>query len=1047
MRLLFKRSGFFGCMSMLSIISLATFTLYSSDQVINPVRAGGQTQVDKPSKVKPTLDGQVEDTTQRVVRSAGNSIYQVFVDDAGLYTATTGAAHPSGAGLNVLFGNGRPGTTFNTIRSYTTGIDYLQTIGTQSGNIFPLGNFATVTPIGTTGFRTSYVLPGGSTTPDAMTVIQDINVNGTTFDDSTIEVTTTVVNTGSTSIQTGIRYLWDYQIANDDGPTFQELAPDNAVRTREAEFVPPGFAQYRIVDNDQNPNPPTFFILGSTNGPITLTPTPVPPDLMQFACWPSAAGTIFDYTINPALEIASINSSCGGGGGDTAVLYYFGQNRANAINLPAGTRRTVSASMFLITAAGADLAISQTASPTTATSSSNITYNITVTNNDTQNAARFVTVNDNLPPALNFVSCAATGGGVCSGTGNNRAISFPSLAPGASANITLVGNVNCATAAGPSIMNTATVSASTSDPNPSNNSSTTVVSLTSSGSSSNTISVGKSSVNFGAVTPGRELSSSPPSDTFTVENPGCAQALLNFSIVRTGSDVSSGRIVNPDDTVLYQLKIINPGGSETTVPIGPGTTPFQIPAGQTSNFRIQFNPLIPILAGRTTGLFANQVLPDLITSQLRITPSGGSPLAIDLTGIIATPVKLIHPMDSRLAPLILFSRSGDQFTIECSTHDSNLDLYLARYQFLDQNGRSIGSPVDVDLVQPIAQRSLVRGQSFSIVQTFNGASQQSGINKVQVTLFDRESVVTSSPATLGATQPTLASVSAASFSDSALASESIVSTFGGSLASGVQSASSTPLPTSLAGVRVDVRDGAGIERASRLFFVSPDQINFQIPTGTMVGAGTITVYKEDRVAARQAIQISNTSPGLFSANANGEGAAAAVALRIDGKGTQQYEPVAQFEQSQNRFVTRSLDPGIPGKRLFLALFGTGIRFSNSSNVVVRIGGIDVPAIYAGAQGSFVGLDQINVPIPIGLAGRGEVDVAVIVDGKISNPVKVRFGGSSATAVSNRTEIGGHDNGHRQPSIYRATTSVMLPTLKLTPQLQGRRHTSVEAKEK
>src|SRR5712691_5642252 len=63
---------------------------------------------------------------------AGNDFYQVHVQDlprlngVGLYTITTGPAHPAGSGLNVLYGNSEPGTTFNTIRSYTSGTDYVQ---------------------------------------------------------------------------------------------------------------------------------------------------------------------------------------------------------------------------------------------------------------------------------------------------------------------------------------------------------------------------------------------------------------------------------------------------------------------------------------------------------------------------------------------------------------------------------------------------------------------------------------------------------------------------------------------------------------------------------------------------------------------------------------------------------------------------------------------------------------------------------------------------------------------------------------------------------
>jgi len=44
--------------------------------------------------------------------------------------------------------------------------------------------------------------------------------------------------------------------------------------------------------------------------------------------------------------------------------------------------------------------------------------------------------------------------------------------------------------------------------------------------------------------------------------------------------------------------------------------------------------------------------------------------------------------------------------------------------------------------------------------------------------------------------------------------------------------------------------------------------------------------------------------------------------------------------------------------------------------------------FAGAQGDFIALDQANVLIPRSLAGRGEVDVVLTVDGRTTNVVKV-----------------------------------------------------------
>ena len=53
-----------------------------------------------------------------------------------------------------------------------------------------------------------------------------------------------------------------------------------------------------------------------------------------------------------------------------------------------------------------------------------------------------------------------------------------------------------------------------------------------------------------------------------------------------------------------------------------------------------------------------------------------------------------------------------------------------------------------------------------------------------------------------------------------------------------------------------------------------------------------------------------------------------------------------------------------------------------------IGGEEAEVLFAGSQGGFVGLDQINVHVPRSLIGRGEVDLVLIVDGLPANTMKL-----------------------------------------------------------
>lgn len=118
-----------------------------------------------------------------------------------------------------------------------------------------------------------------------------------------------------------------------------------------------------------------------------------------------------------------------------------------------------------------DPGVVMSVAPSTILTGSNVTYSITVFNSG-PTVAKDVVVTDNLPASETFVSCAATGGGICGGSGNNRSVSFAQLASGASATITIVATVNCAVPDAAVVANTVTVASSTGDSNIDNNSAT-----------------------------------------------------------------------------------------------------------------------------------------------------------------------------------------------------------------------------------------------------------------------------------------------------------------------------------------------------------------------------------------------------------------------------------------------------------------------------------------------------------------------------------------------------------------------------------------------
>jgi uncharacterized protein (TIGR03437 family) len=113
---------------------------------------------------------------------------------------------------------------------------------------------------------------------------------------------------------------------------------------------------------------------------------------------------------------------------------------------------------------------------------------------------------------------------------------------------------------------------------------------------------------------------------------------------------------------------------------------------------------------------------------------------------------------------------------------------------------------------------------------------------------------------------------------------------------------------------------------------------------------------------------------------------AALIVRVTSDGAQSWEPVARYDAAANAFLAAPIDFGPGPDRLFLALYGTGIR---GSAVSVQIGEAAIPAAFAPTS-QYPGLDQVNVELPRSLAGAGQTSVVVTCDGAPANPVMVMF---------------------------------------------------------
>lgn len=233
-------------------------------------------------------------------------------------------------------------------------------------------------------------------------------------------------------------------------------------------------------------------------------------------------------------------------------------------------------------------------------------------------------------------------------------------------------------------------------------------------------------------------------------------------------------------------------------------------------------------------------------------------------------------------------------------------------------------------------------------------------------------------------------LSAATFTGLELAPDSIASIFTGDVTVNTESATAQPLPTTLSGVQVRLTDSAGITRTAGLVFASPRQINFVLPAAMTEGAATFSVFSGNTARASGPVRIARVVPGIFTADASGRGTAAAVGISVAANGSQTVQ--LSFEcPTPQQCVAVPLDLGTASEQFVLSLFGTGIRGRTGlAGVQATIAGVPVDVQYAGAQGGFAGLDQVNLLVPKMLAARGTVEIRLTVDGHAANAVTVNF---------------------------------------------------------
>ena len=220
-------------------------------------------------------------------------------------------------------------------------------------------------------------------------------------------------------------------------------------------------------------------------------------------------------------------------------------------------------------------------------------------------------------------------------------------------------------------------------------------------------------------------------------------------------------------------------------------------------------------------------------------------------------------------------------------------------------------------------------------------------------------------------------VNAASYASGApIAPGSAVSIFGSGLASSTIAAPSFPLPKALGATAVYVNG-----MAAPLYFVSPGQINFQLPYEISGTSASVVVSAGGTASAAVNIAIAPVAPGVFSLLANGSGPAAL--LHADWMVVSRSAPL-QSGETVSLYLTGlgavspavasgAAAPGPPG----LAVVQAPVR--------VLFDGAEGKVGFCGLAPNYAGLYQINVTVPAPLANPYPT-IRVEAGGYVSNAV-------------------------------------------------------------
>jgi uncharacterized protein (TIGR03437 family) len=184
----------------------------------------------------------------------------------------------------------------------------------------------------------------------------------------------------------------------------------------------------------------------------------------------------------------------------------------------------------------------------------------------------------------------------------------------------------------------------------------------------------------------------------------------------------------------------------------------------------------------------------------------------------------------------------------------------------------------------------------------------------------------------------------------------------------------TPLPTSVESVSVSVNG-----QLAPVLYVTPTQVNFQVPWETALGPATVTVAVNGGASNAVTVNVLGAAPGLFSTSSG-----QAIVQNSDYTLNSPSNP-AKVGSTIIAYLSGSgsVSPAVADGAI--APIGTLVYANAASSA--SIGSSTAQVAFAGLAPGFVGLVQVNIVVPSGLA-TGTYPLTVTIGSETSNSATI-----------------------------------------------------------